>query len=73
MFALVLLVFVLLCGRHSHMCPRFYVCDAINAHVASPRHDTSGQVEPRPPVIRDRRAGRYGGRHAAGRLPRGHA
>ncbi|XP_068179048.1 SATB homeobox 1b isoform X1 [Antennarius striatus] len=37
------------------------------------RYDSGGEVEPGPPVIRDRRPRRDGGRHAAGRLPRGHA
>lgn len=37
------------------------------------RHDSGGEVEPCPAVVCDRRPGRYSGRHAARRLPRGHA
>lgn len=39
---------------------------------ASSRYDSGGEVEPRPTVICDRRTRRHSGRHAAGRLPRGH-
>jgi len=68
-----MLLFVVTVSEEAQMDSKLLSSPCVCVCVCVSRYDSGGQVEPRPAVIRDRRTGRYGGRHAAGRLPRGHA